>query len=240
VLPASQKLSVNAALFAKAAMADNSRHVDLLDRAAGTGGRFYAVNSPRSLEACLRTGYDPAELLPRHPSTYATPDMSRSMVHAMGKHFETRRREKVAAVSAERQNIIGYLDGMKDPEEAATGSMLPAVTGAGKTGGSQTGRSMNASLGAPVVVAETIEDRVAKMQSQMMANEMDRLQAAQKRCVASTLPVLLPLLLRLPLPLPLRRPRVLVLLCSCATAATAMPASLLLLSLLYYSYSFSS
>ena len=46
------------------------------------GGRYRVINSPRSLEACLRSGLDPAELYPKPKNlfTRTAKDLSREML----------------------------------------------------------------------------------------------------------------------------------------------------------------
>lgn len=46
------------------------------------GGRYRVINSPRSLEACLRSGLDPAELYPKSKNffTNSTKDLSKEML----------------------------------------------------------------------------------------------------------------------------------------------------------------
>lgn len=50
------------------------------------------INSPRSLEACLRLGYNPAELLPRLKSDFQRPTFTAEMVDIAARNAEKKRR----------------------------------------------------------------------------------------------------------------------------------------------------
>lgn len=66
------------------------------------------INSPRSLEACLRAGFDPKELQPKSKKELTVKGMSEDMIETKYQTYEKRRKEKVAAVKKERDDIIGY------------------------------------------------------------------------------------------------------------------------------------
>lgn len=72
-------------------------------------GTTQEVNSPRSLEACLRSGYDPSELLPR-PRSYFKENktMNEDMLDIKYKQFERKRLEKIETVKQAREDIIIY------------------------------------------------------------------------------------------------------------------------------------
>lgn len=70
-----------------------------------------AINSPRTLEACLRSGFDPKELYPRPFEDFmATNSGNKDVAKLKAKHFEKRRNEKVKAVKDERDIIMRYLE----------------------------------------------------------------------------------------------------------------------------------
>lgn len=85
---------------------DNVRTIEDLDQDAAVG----LINSPRSLEACLRTGYAPNELLPSIPKPTTGVLLPPELENARVEHLEERRRLKVAAVKEERLRIIAYLN----------------------------------------------------------------------------------------------------------------------------------
>lgn len=72
------------------------------------GGIAQEINSPRTLEACLRLGLDPSELAPKSKSTYESKDLTAEMVNVKYEHFERKRNEKIFAVKTERESIIKY------------------------------------------------------------------------------------------------------------------------------------
>jgi hypothetical protein len=49
------------------------------------------INSPRTLEACLRCGLDPVELYPKPRSFYLSKDLTKEMVEIKRETFEKKR-----------------------------------------------------------------------------------------------------------------------------------------------------
>lgn len=72
------------------------------------GGVVHEINSPRTLEACLRLGLDPAELAPKNENKFKTKDLPPELVKVKYDHFERKRKEKIAAVISEREVIMKY------------------------------------------------------------------------------------------------------------------------------------
>ncbi|CAM9107953.1 unnamed protein product [Hapterophycus canaliculatus] len=70
-------------------------------------GKAEHISSPRSLEACLRSGFDPQELMPRR--CFAVKGELPELTEIRHNFFETRRKEKIAMVKKERQSIISFL-----------------------------------------------------------------------------------------------------------------------------------
>lgn len=56
------------------------------------GGVVREINSPRTLEACLRSGLDPKELAPRPRSTFTSKTLTKEMLDAKFKAFENKRK----------------------------------------------------------------------------------------------------------------------------------------------------
>jgi len=73
------------------------------------GGRDL-INSPRSLEACLRSGYDPQELLIRDEKSFARRNEAAEVTQMRAEHFERKRMQKVEMVMEERRVIVDFLD----------------------------------------------------------------------------------------------------------------------------------
>jgi len=104
-----------------------------------------SINSPRSLEACLRSGLDPSELYSRERGAFAEKGMTKEMVKAKYMYFERKRLEKINTVKAERSAIIKFA-----AKRSASAPNSPAKGGAAATGGSTTGApapEKNAAMG---------------------------------------------------------------------------------------------
>jgi hypothetical protein len=54
-------------------------------------GRYREINSPRTLEACLRSGLDPSELYPHPKSDFKEKDMTKEMLDIKYHAFQTKR-----------------------------------------------------------------------------------------------------------------------------------------------------
>lgn len=54
------------------------------------------IDSPRSLEACLRQGIDPVELRPRPLSYFAKPKQNKKVTLMLAEHYEKKRKGKSA------------------------------------------------------------------------------------------------------------------------------------------------
>ncbi|TMW58510.1 hypothetical protein Poli38472_010069 [Pythium oligandrum] len=84
-----------------------------LDTAAASGER---INSPRSLEACLRSGIEPDELLPKSPKDFWDRKGRYTLVEKEAatirfQHFEQLRLAKLDAVRRERDAILAEYEG---------------------------------------------------------------------------------------------------------------------------------
>ena len=56
------------------------------------GNTAHEINSPRSLEACLRAGLDPSELMPKTRKEFVKKDLTDEMVDIKFQLFEKKRR----------------------------------------------------------------------------------------------------------------------------------------------------
>jgi len=72
------------------------------------GGAAREMNSPRTLEACLRSGLDPKELAPKARSSFLSKTLTKEMVDAKLAMFEKKRRDKINEVKQERNAIIKF------------------------------------------------------------------------------------------------------------------------------------
>ena len=72
------------------------------------GGNAREINSPRTLEACLRSGLDPKELMHKPRSAFLSKSMTKEMVDAKVAINEKKRRDKISLVKEERDAIIKF------------------------------------------------------------------------------------------------------------------------------------
>eukprot|EP01036_Dinobryon_divergens_P024520 gene24520-32980_t len=86
---------------------------------SGASEKYREINSPRSLEACLRSGLDPAELYPKpknlflrslKSTTRSTSPLTVEMMDIKFDAFNKKRSDKIAIVRAERTKIIQYAE----------------------------------------------------------------------------------------------------------------------------------
>ena len=64
------------------------------------------INSPRTMEACLRVGVDPSELYARKRGDFASKELTKEMIKIKYQSFEKKRQEKIMDVKNERNAII--------------------------------------------------------------------------------------------------------------------------------------
>lgn len=72
------------------------------------GGEYHELDSPRTLEACLRSGMDPSEVFPKSRKFFKSKDRTEKMVDMKYENFEKKRQEKVNLIKEERNKIILY------------------------------------------------------------------------------------------------------------------------------------
>ena len=73
-----------------------------------SGNEYREINSPRSMEACLRQGLDPSELYPLEKESYRRKGMSDAMLDLAFANAERKRTNKLEDVKRERNAIIKY------------------------------------------------------------------------------------------------------------------------------------
>lgn len=62
------------------------------------GGNYREINSPRTLEACLRQGLDPTELYPRPRRHFVDKNMTKEMIDIKYEFFEKKRKGRLVLV----------------------------------------------------------------------------------------------------------------------------------------------
>ena len=65
-----------------------------IDNFEEASGRYREINSPRSLEACLRSGLDPSELYPRPKSDFKEKSLTKEMLDIKYQTFQNKRLSK--------------------------------------------------------------------------------------------------------------------------------------------------
>ena len=90
------------------------------------------INSPRSLEACLRSGYDPKELLQRPGGDFRRKNEAPEVTKMRAEHFERKREEKVGLVLQERAVIMEYLQ-----EQEEVGALVSSAAPGAEEGGGE-------------------------------------------------------------------------------------------------------
>mmetsp|Transcript_1921 Transcript_1921/g.3066 ORF Transcript_1921/g.3066 Transcript_1921/m.3066 type:complete len:537 (+) Transcript_1921:179-1789(+) len=127
------------------------------------GGKYREINSPRTLEACLRTGLDPAELYPKERKVFESQRLTDQMLDIKYSAFERKRQDKIAAVRHERNSILQYAE-RKWQQMAATS---PEATGE---------RPMS-----PGQLAERAKQAEMEASRTMIEQEEKRIEALRKR-----------------------------------------------------------
>lgn len=72
------------------------------------GGQCKNINSPRSLEACLRTGIYPAEFRLRDRKSFPRKNLTPEMIDLQYNSYLSQRDMKIQMVTHERKKIIAY------------------------------------------------------------------------------------------------------------------------------------
>ena len=134
-------------------------------------------NSPRTLEACLRSGHDPSELLPVPHSDFKAPGVPPAVVKIKWEHNESRRVEKVKIVTTERASICNYLSDMKRGGGDATGQLVARP-------------KVGITVAEPKIISATVNMTAgpeaskggsAELKSGMLEMEMRRFEAMKRR-----------------------------------------------------------
>jgi hypothetical protein len=78
----------------------------------------YVLTSPRSIEACLRTGISARELIQKSEEYFAGRGISKDVAKMRWGHYEQKRKEKVKLLREERQKIMEEDDEIQRLEQA--------------------------------------------------------------------------------------------------------------------------
>ena len=124
------------------------------------------INSPRSLEACLRQGLDPAELIPKSLAQFQAEENLREVAQVKFEHHEERRNEKMEQARAERAVIVNFLE---EARKSGSTRLSPSF---------QKLAAASAPSESGVSVAGSGND---EMESSMLREEMKRVDMLRKR-----------------------------------------------------------
>lgn len=84
----------------------NGEIIDITNFESGDETR--QINSPRTLESCLRQGIDPSELYTRDRGSFHQKGMTKDQLDLKYTNFQRKRQEKIADIKRERDAIIAY------------------------------------------------------------------------------------------------------------------------------------
>jgi len=150
------------------------------------------INSPRSLEACLRQGLDPAELIPKSLAKFQQEEDLREVAQVKYEHNEERRLERLEQARNERAIIVNFLEEARksgstrlSPSfQKLAAATAPSENGGGSIAGSAGGDAVESSmLREEMKRVEMLRKRQQKDIEQMMQFEMNivKMQKEQKR-----------------------------------------------------------
>ena len=130
-------------------------------------GKNHVINSPRSIEACLRLGLDTADLVPKELSDYGGKFIPEFVAQVKYEHAEQRRVDNLKEAVRERNRIIQANSGSAD--------MSASVPSGGGGGG-----GISHSASAPALVSD-MDKELAKRTESMLEQERARLRKAKAR-----------------------------------------------------------
>ena len=133
------------------------------------GPKPRVINSPRSLESCLRQGLDPAELIPKSLSKFQAENALREVAQVKFEHYEERRLEKMEQARSERAIIVDFLEQARKSGSTRLSPSFQKLAAASGPGGDSSDTS---SMG-------NINDDAGE--SSMLKEEMKRVEMLRKR-----------------------------------------------------------
>ncbi|GMI06510.1 hypothetical protein TrLO_g11817 [Triparma laevis f. longispina] len=155
------------------------------------GERPRVPNSPRTLEACLRSGIAPESLLPKPLKDFkqkGIPLARDGVARAKYEHYEMRRQERIQIINTERVSICQYLSAVKSGgamDEAmlskktnfnVTMNETKVVTATVKFDPSKSTKS-----NAVASPTGALKSKAAELKSSMLENEMKRFESMKRR-----------------------------------------------------------
>lgn len=132
-----------------------------IDNFEEQNGRYREINSPRTLEACLRSGLDPSELYPRPKTDFKDKSLTKEMLDIKYTTFQNKRLDKIALVRKERNAIISFAE-KKNRSKSPSGTR-------GDSGPIQT------------LTAAQLREAEAKKAAALLELEEKRLEALKRR-----------------------------------------------------------
>ena len=142
------------------------------------------INSPRALEACLRTGVDPATLLPKPLSYFKKKYKKDEIVLMHHNYHENKRQERLKKVHKERAKVLQALEyheyvlrtqAQEAPEEQKRGSSFRTSTRKAKGSGGKVNKLDLAASDLATKAAAQLEkekNRQKRELQQMIAYEL--------------------------------------------------------------------
>ena len=133
-------------------------------------GRNHVINSPRSIEACLRLGLDTADMVPKSVDDFKGRFIPDSVAQVKWEHSEQRRGEALEEAKQERNTIV-----------QATSGMSSTIGG---NGSSKNGHGIKNSASAPQLEMNVMSDadqELVRRTEQMLEQERARLRKAKAR-----------------------------------------------------------
>ena len=140
-------------------------------------GAIKPPDSPRTLEACLRSGFDPREMVPHNLEDFMMKGVPKEVAAIKLQHFEERREEKVKIVTLERQKICQYLS-------SVNGNNFSESSGRGGAGNNLTGARSTTTFKVtqgPTITATATVNIKDERKSSMIDLEMKRFETMRRR-----------------------------------------------------------
>ena len=134
------------------------------------------INSPRSLESCLRCGLDPSELLPQSRKAFVKGNLTEDMIDIAYDKYENKRQDKINLVKIEYSRILGLSGGLNTP--GSPGAQA-AASHAARLKEEATARS-NAAMEAEVKRMEALKRRQEDEINKMIEKETQQIELQKK------------------------------------------------------------
>jgi hypothetical protein len=100
------------------------------------GNEYKEINSPRTMEACLRQGVDPSDLYPRDKESYRRKGMTSDMLDLAYANAERKRDTMIEEVKKERKALIKFSMRPSQSQPGSPAKGVETAAPAAATGGS--------------------------------------------------------------------------------------------------------